>query len=375
MTAIETTRDSAKANNRDAAGRLTFLDWTRGLAATIMLQGHVFHSFTRNSLRTEGPYVLSQFFGGLGPAIFLVLTGVTFGFLMDRRQKQELPPMRRWLAALRRSGYLFLLAFLFRFQLWLFAAGQSPWWDIFKVDVLNCMGLTLALLSVMAIFTTADRVRLCAVLGIVMAAASPVISSLDFTWLPPNVSNYFVPNFNYFSIFPWGAFIAFGVSIGSLLRLVKPEDMGRVMQWGTLAGLGLIAGGQYFANFPASIYPKSDFWLNSPLLIFIKLGVVLVTMGVAYVWTEYGVKNRFSWVRQLGTTSLLVYWVHIELVYGRWFGSWKESLSTPQVVACAVTLIACMIGLSVLKTRWSKLHWPSLFAPHLFSPPSRVSGD
>lgn len=38
--------------------RLAFLDWTRGFAALIMLQGHVFHSFTSKDLRNDGPYVL-----------------------------------------------------------------------------------------------------------------------------------------------------------------------------------------------------------------------------------------------------------------------------------------------------------------------------
>lgn len=386
MIAIEPTREiefprpkprvPAKTNNKDAGGRLTFLDWTRGLAVAIMLQGHVFHSFTRTDLRNDGPYVLSQFFGGLGPAVFLVLTGITLAFLMDRRQKQDLPAAKRWLAALRRAGYLFSLAFLFRLQLWAFAAGQSPWTSLFKVDVLNCMGFAIGLMSVMAIFTTADRVRLCAVLGVVIAAASPLISYLDWSWLPPQISNYFVPSFDYFSFFPWAAFIAFGISIGSLLRLVTPDQMNRVMQWGCLVGFGLILGGQYFANFPYSIYPKSDFWLNSPLLIFIKLGAVMLVLGAAYLWTEYCVKNSWSWVRQLGTTSLLVYWVHIELVYGRWFGTWKESLSTPQVVVAAVSLIMLMLLLSVARTKWGSLKMPAVFAPYFaYPPPRRASGD
>ena len=46
---------------------------------------------------------------------------------LDRRQSQDLPPLKRWAAALRRSGYLFMLAFLFRLQLWVFAYPQSPW--------------------------------------------------------------------------------------------------------------------------------------------------------------------------------------------------------------------------------------------------------
>ncbi len=98
----------------------------------------------------------------IGPAVFLVLTGITLSFLMDRRERQGMHPIGRWRAALKRAGYLFVLAFLFRLQLWSFAFGQSPWTDLLKVDILNCMGFAIALMSVMAIFTTAERVRLCA---------------------------------------------------------------------------------------------------------------------------------------------------------------------------------------------------------------------
>src|ERR1700724_159923 len=105
-------------NNRDARGRLTFLDWTRGLAVVIMLQGHVVHSFNRTDLRSGGPFTLSQSLGGMGPAIVLVLTGITLAFLMDGRERQGLGALGRWKAALRRAGYLFSLAFLFRLQLW-----------------------------------------------------------------------------------------------------------------------------------------------------------------------------------------------------------------------------------------------------------------
>jgi len=361
-------------NNRDSSGRLTFLDWTRGAAVVVMLQGHVFHSFNRPDLRTDGPFMLSQLFGGIGPAIFLVLTGITLSFLMDRREQQGIPPLGRWRAALSRAGYLFTLAFLFRLQLWSFAFGQSPWTDLFKVDILNCMGFAIALMSVMAVFTTAERVRLCAGLGLAIAAASPLVSAIDWRWLPPQFSAYFVPSYQYFAFFPWASFIAFGLSIGSILRLVKPEQMNRVMQWGGLIGFGLVLGGQYFSNLPYSLYPKSEFWLDSPGLIVIKLGVVLLVIGFAYLWTALPLAASWSWVRQLGTTSLLVYWVHIELVYGRWFGSFKESLSNVYCGVAAVAVILLMVGISVLRTRWSavRLAIESYFA---YRPPSRASGD
>ena len=378
MTATATLerKETRVRNNRDATGRLTFLDWSRGLAVVIMLQGHVFHSFNRTDLRVDGPFMLSQFFGGLGPAIFLVLTGITLAFLMDRREQQGYDAVARWQFALRRAGYLFSLAFLFRLQLWLFAYPQSPWTSLFKVDILNCMGLAIGLMSVMAIFTTAERVRLCAGLGIAIATAAPLVSAIDWSWLPADVSAYFVPSYQSFAFFPWAAFIAFGISIGSLLRIVRADQLNRVMQWGTLLGLVLIVGGQYFSNMPYSLYPKSEFWLDSPGLIVIKLGVVMVIITFAFLWTEYAVGNSWSWLRQLGTTSLLVYWVHIELVYGRWFGAWKESLGNLECGIYAAILIAAMLGLSVLRSRWSTQRLMTTLVPWFsYTSPRRVSGD
>ena len=366
---------TVRSNNRDSSGRLTFLDWTRGMAVVIILQGHVFDSFTKSDLRNDGPFVLSQFLGGIGPAVFLVLTGITLAFLMDRRERQGLGALDRWKAALRRAGYLYGLAVLFRIQLWLFGFPQSPFAELFKVDVLNCMGLAIGLMSVMAIFTTAERIRLCAVLGAVIAGASPVISSLDWSWMAPQISAYFVPSYKYFAFFPWAAFIAFGMSIGSILRLAKPEQMNRIMQWGALAGFGLILGGQYFSNQPYSLYPKSEFWLDSPGLIVIKLGVVILMIAFAFVWTEFAVGNSFSWVRQFGTTSLLVYWVHIELVYGRWFGPWKSNLNNWQCAVYAAILIAVMLSLSIMRTRWTKLRITELVSAYFtVNNPRRAGG-
>ncbi|HYZ84236.1 MAG TPA: heparan-alpha-glucosaminide N-acetyltransferase domain-containing protein, partial [Bryobacteraceae bacterium] len=70
--------------------RLGFIDWTRGLAASIMLQGHVFHSFAKPELRESSPYIVSQFIGGITPAIFLFLTGITLAFLLDGLERKRL---------------------------------------------------------------------------------------------------------------------------------------------------------------------------------------------------------------------------------------------------------------------------------------------
>src|SRR5271168_1876137 len=106
---------------KPASQRLLYLDWVRGAAALIMLQGHVFQSFLRDDLRSGGPYVMSQFAGGMPPAVFLFLLGVTFAFLMDSQEQKGVAPGSRWLAAFQRCGFLFAVAFAFRLQLWLFS--------------------------------------------------------------------------------------------------------------------------------------------------------------------------------------------------------------------------------------------------------------
>lgn len=348
-------QDAQVQKAQPKGARLGYLDWTRGLAAVIMLQGHVFHSFTGKEHREGAHYVLSQFVGGMPPAIFLFLTGVTFAFLMDSVERKGLSAAQRLTAALRRAGYLFALAFLFRLQLWLFGQPTSPVSDLFRVDILNCMGLAMAVMALMTFFQTVERIRLCAALGVAIAAASPLVSALDWSRVHPVVKAYMAPDYLSFSFFPWAAFLAFGMSAGSILRIMNRDHMERFAQWSALFGLGLIAGAHYFSNIPYSLYSKSEFWLDSPALVLIKLGVILMMISFAWVWNEYVVGERWSWVRQLGTTSLLVYWVHTELVYGRWFWYWKESLSVAQTVAVATVVIVLMVALSWMKTNWTQI--------------------
>lgn len=359
-----------KQNN---AGRLAFIDWTRGLGAVVMLQGHTFHSFTRTDLRDKGPYMLSQFVGGLPPALFLLLTGITFAFLMDSQERRSVSAFGKVLAALKRSRYLFLIAFLFRIQLYVFGYPTSPASELLRVDILNCMGMAMLILSPMAVFSTAERIRYCTILGVVIAILSPVVSSIDVSGIPAFISGYFVPTYTGFGFFPWASFLAFGMVVGSVIRLVKREDLGRVMIWTLAVGLGLIVIARQLSDMSYSLYPKVDFWLDSPGLTFIKLGVVLTILATSYVWVNYAAASRPSLLRQFGTTSLLVYWVHIELVYGRWFGIWKERLSVGQVMAYTLVLIGLMLLLSLLQTR-GRDWWRSL-KNSTVPTPSIASGD
>jgi uncharacterized membrane protein len=364
--------------------RLAYLDWMRGLAAVTMLQGHVFHSFMRDDLRKSGPYLTSQFVGGMPPAVFLFLLGVTFAFQMDSQERKGVLPTGRFLAAVKRAGLMFALAFAFRFQMWIVSIDKSPWTDLLRVDVLNTMGFALFWLSSMALFRTAERIRYCAALGASIAALAPLVSALNWSGVSPLVKHYLAPDSFYFGFFPWAAFVAFGMSAGSLLRSVERQQTGPVMQWLAIGGASLAFGSWLLSNSSLSLYPNSEFWVNSPLLIFIKLGVLMMLLAFSWVWNLGQPEGQWSLIRQFGVTSLLVYWVHVELVYGKSLWFFKGNLSLPQTLAASIAVTLLMLGVSLLRTNWpqvrawwraraAEVEWPA--APSLEAQSSEATGD
>ncbi len=287
----------------DRTDRVLALDWLRGLGVLIMLQGHLFNSFARADLHDHPVYVLSQFIGGMPAPIFLFLVGVTLAFRLDRGDREGLPPAARLRSALVRAGYLAAIAFAFRFQLWLFAWG-NPWTEIVRVDILNCMAFGIAILSPVALLPLRRRITWCAAAGLAIAALAPPIGALDWSHVPWLIRNYIVPEKQYFSFFPGAAYIAFGISFGGLLRFAAAPDkipdkiMDRIMQWTACLGLALVVTAHYFSNLPFSIYTNSDFWLNSPGLILIRLGIVLVLVATGFVWTSGQQPEKLTFIRR-----------------------------------------------------------------------------
>jgi fucose 4-O-acetylase-like acetyltransferase len=97
-----------------------------------------------------------------------------------------------------------------------------------------------------------------------------------------------------------------------------------------------------------TVYPRYDFWHTSPAYFAVKAGVVLLTMAAAYLLDRLPGQGP---IRQLGRTSLLIYWVHLEIVYGSYVvPGWRGSLPLGQAVAAVATLMLVMLALSYART-------------------------
>ncbi len=326
----------------------------RGLAVVVMIQCHTFNSFVRMDLRDGGPYVYSQFVGGMAAPLFLFMAGMTLAFQMESMERRQFSPFRRWAGGLRRAGYVWGIAYLFRFTNWLGSWPNGSAEELTKVDILNCMGLAMAAMAALAVAPAKRRPHFAMAAGLVIAAAAPVVANLSWDGAPRLIHEYLAPGQGRgrFAFFPCAAYVAFGAAVGTIVKRTAVERVERLMQWSVLIGFALVFTAQYFSNVPYSLYPRSNFWTDSPSLILIRTGIIFLLMAAAYLWTEYCAGSGWSWMQALGKTSLMAYWIHVMLVYGQLANPFRRALDIPHAGAAAVSVTALMSALAGAKLWW-----------------------
>lgn len=78
----------------------------------------------------------------------------------------------------------------------------------------------------------------------------------------------------------------------------------------------------------------------------------MAIIAVAYAWCRWGLGSvGFSPFQQLGRTSLLVYWVHIEFVYGRFTILTKQAQSIWTATLGLLVIFVGMLLLSIARTK------------------------
>jgi uncharacterized membrane protein len=253
----------------------------------------------------------------------------------------------------RRAGEVLVWAVLFR--VWMLASGSfgRPA-DLLRVDVLNCIGVSLLLLAVALAAPTAPA-RVAAALGLAVAVAAltpPAWDSPAVKVLPAPL-RYYVSGREadaMFPIFPWATFAAVGAVVGVLLAEARARRReGRVITLAAAAGAAVIPGALYADRHLPAVYEAYDFWYTSPSYTALKAGVALVVLAAACLLDKLPGPSA---LRQLGRTSLLVYWVHLEIVYGQWVvPSVHGRLSVDEAQRGVIALALAMLALSLVRTR------------------------
>jgi uncharacterized membrane protein len=347
----------------------------RGLACVLMFQTHCYDSWLGGPARKSTFFMWSQLGGTLPAPLFLFLAGISFALVVDRLRQRSLAPNDIALTTIRRGAEIVVFALLFRLQEYLIALPWAPWTDLLRVDILNTIGISMILMGLccwgVLKASSADGWRIAGVLAAVVTAMviSVLTPLLWTTWRPKflpwpiesyltGVHNLGQPQAWLFPIFPWAGFAFIGLAAGFVLlsNFARRRTGVTILLFG-IGGYGLITIARWLDHRPTHIYPVYDFWHTSPNFFLIRVGLLLLILFATYAWCRWGLGQwGFSPLIQLGTTSLLVYWVHIEFVYGRVSILAKRSQSIGAASLGLATITGAMLVLSLARTHWKMRH-------------------
>ncbi len=348
--------------------RLAYIDWMRGLACVLMFQTHCYDAWLSDSSRRTRFFMWSQLGGTFPAPLFLFLAGISFALVIDKLHRKGLSSAGIGRTTITRGAEILALGILFRLQEYAISWGWAPWSDLLRVDILNEIGVSLMLLGLAcwAFYRGhRDQFRMIAIatgIGLTISLLTPLLwTSWRPDWLPWPIESYIngvhnlgQPQVWLFPIFPWAGFAFVGLAVGFLLQSDWGQKLGsRIFISVALAGIALIYFGRWIEAQPYHLYATDDFWHTSPSFFLIRAGFLLVILGAAYCWCRWGLGQwRFSPLIQLGHTSLLVYWVHIEFVYGRFSILPHRAVSIREASLGLLTIFLAMLVLSTIRTRF-----------------------
>jgi len=374
----------------------------RGLACVLMFQTHCYDSWLGGDARNTVVLKDSQRLGTLPAPLFLFLAGISFALVTSKLVRKNATPGQITRTMARRGAEIVGFGLLFRVQEYLIAWGWAPWTDLFRVDVLNIIGLSMimmALLCGLVLQTKALRMRSAGVAGaqsgglrqdssatvpvtaislaalvvviLIALLTPPLYTTWRPTWLPWQIESYIDGCHNLgspqpwlFCIFPWTGFAFGGLAVGAILFSDwARERTAQVLAWLAAAGAAAILIAYQLDHSALQLYATYDYWHTSPNFFMMRVGMLLMIAFLVYAWCRWGLATRgsgiwsFSPFIQLGQTSLLVYWVHIEFVYGRFSILPKRAVGVATATRGLLEICVFMLILSMLRTR---IDWKTL---------------
>jgi uncharacterized membrane protein len=326
------------------------------VAVIAMVLTHVTDSWTSPAAKQSELYFSLQFIGGLASTSFLFLAGVATAMSAAAKARRE-GNLKSGAALARRRGWeIFALGLLFRVQAQVL--GFAPLMNVFKVDMLNTMGLAIVAASYLWQLSPDRRVRL----GILAFATTsitlltPLVRSVGWlSPLPDPLEAYLRPAGPYaaFPLFPWAGFVFAGALVGDLVDATKTAPRRAIALQSALALLaGAVAWLAWTASFRPALFPTASFWHDSPTFFFIRLSIVALAIPVAWVVERLLPRRWLQPLVTMGRSSLFVYWIHVEMVYGVIVEPLKGTLPIWASLAATAAMSLFLYGLVLLKNRW-----------------------
>ncbi len=359
------TASPSVASSAENPGRIVVIDWLRGVAVVLMILAHSFDAWMDPAERQGPGWFLVRHASGIPSRLFLFLVGVSSAIVLERQLAAGTSSAEMRRSAARRGLLVLALAYLFRLQEHVLAGFWGGWTQVFRVDILNCIGMSLLLLALVGA-PRAGRPRIWLPLAVagVLIVLGPLVGPAHMPgWIPRPLSAYIGGQrpMSWFPLFPWGAWALLGLVVGHGWLRRGRDAAGRARVFLATGAAGVLLVGSVLlvrALAPDLIrYPSELVQQMGPGSFFFRLGVIGLLSCLGWLITRRS-SPEVTPLRQVGRTSLLIYWVHVELCYGFISRPIQKKFSLPGTAVAFVLLCVAMWGLSVLRTR----HGPRLLA-------------
>ncbi len=351
--------------------RLAFIDLLRGWALIVMIETHMMNATIIPEIRDTALFTVINFINGLVAPSFLFASGMAYAVTTRRKIDSYLsfgfPLFQQFgrLVLVLLIGYSLHLP---RFQLYEITHEVEPgeWSVFFQADVLQCIAVSLLVLQILLLMLRTERrlYRAAAVLAFAMLVVTPLMWGYDFLAIFPAPIAAYMNGLHHslFPLFPWAVFLFAGAIAGYLFaegRAAAGETGAEKFAALVLRRFLLVGGGLMIISFPlmalAWVYPTYQ-WGFSPSFVVLRIGIVLLLCALMYWYeTRKGVAST-SPVTLMGRESLLVYTVHLLLIYGTFSGfnfrrEINQTFGYGEVILCSVVLLLLMYGLALVWER------------------------
>ncbi|MCX6150682.1 MAG: heparan-alpha-glucosaminide N-acetyltransferase domain-containing protein [Ignavibacteriales bacterium] len=345
--------------------RLLFIDLLRGWALLVMIEVHVFNAMLQPTIRASGWWSILNFINGLVAPSFLFISGFAF-MIASQRKLNDFKKFKFdfW----RQIGRIFLIwgvgyslhiPFL---SLQKIKAEATPelMRQFYAVDVLQCIVFGLLMMFLLRLIIKKEKIYniIISSLAFVFAGVAPFVDKIDFTqWMPLPIADYFNSvHGSLFPLFPWLGFMLAGGVMSSIYMKVKNENREekflKKYLWGGVAAtvIGIVV---LTIDPIPNLKPHPSFFLE-------RLGiVVLLLIGLRYY--EKWRNTHKSFVLDVGRESLLVYWLHLQVIYRKiWNGRSLEEiinnhLNVLEAFSATILLAILMIVTAIIWGKFKKI--------------------
>jgi uncharacterized membrane protein len=344
-----------------------YVDRLRGLAVLAMFFVHSGFAWLLPAVRDGSTYgsAVAEIAGMVAP-VFMFLAGVSVALVFERARRSGVDEratvkrvsIRGW--QILGIGYGLGLSFL------VFGAFPAQWQKMLRVDILQCIGLSLALMPWCCRSRRRRNWPALVAYGVLALGAQATWRLPLGDWLPDFLAGFLtreVPN-SRFPLFPYAAWVALGLFVGPLwLAAVRDRRRERRFWIGTVVaslvavGLSLIGAWAHVRFGLDRLGPGGKAPVTTVHFFLFKTGAVLLLFAAARITAPLLDRFKSGPLVLIGRTSLFAYCVHLVLIYHLFGPFWLGRLTPWEQILGALLLTALMLALCGAWRRWPPHTW------------------